>query len=429
MSKLQQTLLPIKLEESKERLTSLAGLVLVEEWGRAKGVWARVDQLFAQPGSGRGYAASEYVRPLVWLLHAGGRRLEDVRELAAEQGVLEQLGLKRLPSADAIGDWLRRQGKGAGERAVQQTSKELIRSYLKTLAEEITIDPDATIIEADKREAEWTYQKVKGYQPLLAYVNEVCVHHEFRAGNVPAGTGALKFIKECEKKIPKGKRLYWRSDSAWYQAEVINHASQSGRTFSITADQDSAVKAVQAQIPGAQWQKFYHRDGSATDREIAETVHCLNETKQAFRLIVLRWPNPQPDLFAATPYFYHALATNREERASAVMHLHNQRGESENWHKELKLGYGMEQLPCGQQQANALFFAIGVLAYNLGVLLRAELLPPQYRHSTVQTLRWQLYRLAGKLVRHGRQWILKVRTESEKLALLLALRKKCFELS
>ncbi len=429
MSKLQQTLLPIKLEESKERLTSLAGLVLVEEWGRAKGVWARVDQLFAQPGSGRGYAASEYVRPLVWLLHAGGRRLEDVRELAAEQEVLAQLGLKRLPSADAIGDWLRRQGKGSGLRAVQQTSKELIRSYLKTLGEEITIDPDATIIAADKREAEWTYQKVKGYQPLLAYVNEVCVHHEFRAGNVTAGTGALEFIKECEKKLPKGKRLYWRSDSAWYQAEVINHCSQGGRTFSVTADQDSAVKAAQAQISEGQWQKFYYRDGLATERQIAETVHCMNETKQAFRLIVLRWPNPQPDLFETTPYFYHALATNREERASAVMHLHNQRGESENWHKELKLGYGMEQLPCGQQQANALFFAIGVLAYNLGVLLRAELLPQQYRHSTVQTLRWQLYRLAGKLVRHGRQWILKVRTESEKLALLLALRKKCFELS
>jgi hypothetical protein len=31
MSKLQQTLLPIKLSESKERLTSLAGLVLVEQ--------------------------------------------------------------------------------------------------------------------------------------------------------------------------------------------------------------------------------------------------------------------------------------------------------------------------------------------------------------------------------------------------------------
>jgi len=429
MSKLQQSLLPIKLSESKERLTSLAGLVVVEEWGRAKGIWARVDQLLGPPGSGRGYQASEYVRPLVWLLHAGGRRLEDVRELAAEQEVLAQLGLQRLPSADALGDWLRRQGKGRGVRAVQRTSKELIRPYLKSLGAEITIDPDATIIEAHKRAAEWTYQKVKGYQPLLCYVNEVCVHHEFRAGSVTAGTGALRFIKECEKKLPSGKRLYWRSDSAWYQAEVVNHCSQGRRTFSITADQDSAVKAAQTQIPASAWQKFYSKDGGATDREISETVHCMNETKQAFRLLVLRWPNPQPDLFTTTPYFYHAIATNRAESASAVIHLHNQRGESENWHKELKLGYGMEQLPCGELAANAMFFAIGVLAYNLGVLLRADLLPAEYRHCTVQTLRWQLYRLAGKLVRHGRQWTLKVRTTSEKLALLLALRKKCLALS
>jgi len=76
-----------------------------------------------------------------------------------------------------------------------------------------------------------------------------------------------------------------------------------------------------------------------------------------------------------------AFATNREESASAVIHLHNQRGESENWHKELKLGYGMEQMPCGELAANALFFAIGVLAYNLGVLLKAELLPAEYRHA------------------------------------------------
>ena len=71
MKKVQQSILPIKLEASKERLTSLAGLVLVEELARAKGLWRRVDELFPAPGSGRGYQASEYVRPLVWMLHAG----------------------------------------------------------------------------------------------------------------------------------------------------------------------------------------------------------------------------------------------------------------------------------------------------------------------------------------------------------------------
>ena len=429
MSKLQQNLLPIKLEQSQERLTSLTGLVLVEELGRAKGLWARVDELFEKPGSGRGYQASEYVRPLIWLLHAGGRRLEDMRELRAEQGVLAQMGLQRLPSTDAIGDWLRRQGEGEGVRAVQQLSQELVWSYLAALPAELTIDPDATIIEAHKREAEWTYEKVKGYQPMLAYVNEVCIHHEFRAGNEPAGARALEFIRAYERKLPAGKKLYLRSDSAYYQAEVINHYSVEGRTFSITADQDCAVKAAIAQIKEAQWQKFARQDGLATDREIAETVHCLEHSQKAFRLLVLRWPNPRPSLFEANPYCYHAVATNRAPSASEIIWAHNQRGESENWHKELKLGFGMEQLPCGQFGANAVFFAMGVLAYNLSLLLKVEVLPAAYRHRTVQTLRWQLYRLAAKLVRHGRQWILKVRTDSEKLALLLAVRKKCAELS
>jgi hypothetical protein len=43
----------------------------------------------------------------------------------------------------------------------------------------------------------------------------------------------------------------------------------------------------------------------------------MNGTKQAFRLIVLRWANPQPGLFEADHYCYHAVATNREEAPSA----------------------------------------------------------------------------------------------------------------
>lgn len=428
MGKLQQTLRPIKLEASEERLTSLGGLLVLEEFSRAKGLWAQVGATFAAPGSGRGYEAEEYVRTLVWLVHAGGRRLTDVRELAAEQEVLAEYGLARVPSPDAIGAWLGRQGKAGGVKRIGALNKKLLRPYLKSLGDELTIDVDATIIEAHKREAEWTYQKVKGYQPLLAYVNEVCVHQEFRGGSVPAGSGALAFIRNCEQRLPGGKRFYWRSDSAFYQAEVFNHCSRGGRTFSITADKDSAVKTVLAQIPEGEWQPLKHREGSATGREIAETVHCMEETKQAFRLIVQRWSNPQPDLFEASPYCYHVVATNREGSASEVIWTHNQRGASENWHKELKLGYGMEQLPCGGLEANAMYFAVGVLAYNLGVLLKAELLPEEYRHRTVQTLRWKLYRMAGKLVRHGRQWVLKVRAGSEQLALLLAVRKKCAEL-
>jgi hypothetical protein len=68
-------------------------------------------------------------------------------------------------------------------------------------------------------------------------------------------------------------------------------------TFTITADQDRAVKAAIRQIPESDWKAYWTREGIATDQEIAETVHSLNESQQSFRLMVVRWKNLQPNLF------------------------------------------------------------------------------------------------------------------------------------
>lgn len=421
---LPQLILPIKMEPSRERLTSLGGLVVLEELARALGVWDRVDQLLEGPHSGRGYQPSEFVQALVWMLHGGGRRLEDLRELRAESEVLRELGLREVPDAGTVGDWLRKQG-AEGVAGIDRLNRELILGCLEQEAEEVILDVDATEIEAEKREAAWTYHKVKGYMPLLGYVHGVCVGQQFREGNVSPGAGIVEFAQDCEAALPSGKRIYFRSDSAAYQAKVINHYSQPGRSFTITADLDAAVRREIANLPATAWRAYPTAEGIATDREIAETVHTMNETKQAFRLIVLRWPNPQPNLFEAGRYCYHAVASNREESAAEVIWQHNGRGNSENWHKELKSGLGMEQMPCGQFSAHALYFAIGVLAYNLAQLLKRQVLPASYRTVTVATLRWKLYRLAGKLVRHARCWILQIQADAEKWLLVQTARQRC----
>jgi hypothetical protein len=396
---------------------------VVEELARAVGLWEEVDGALEGPKSGRGYQPHEFVRGLIWMLHAGGRRLEDLRELRGEQEVLGALGLEALPDAGTAGDWLRRQGE-KGAAALEQISRKLIVPCLVP-GEEVTLDVDATEIEAEKQDAQWTYHHVQGYMPLVGYVDGVCVGHEFREGNESPGAGILEFARHCEAALPTGKKVYFRSDSAAYQAAVINHYSQPGRSFSITADLDVAVKREIRNLSEAAWQAYRTADGLATDREIAETVHSMNGTEQAFRLIVLRWPNPQPNLFAADRYGYHAVATNRQEAASVVIWKHNQRGESENWHKELKVGFGMEQMPCGQFEANAVYFAIGVLAYNLAQLLKRQVLPAAYRTATVATLRWKVYRLAGKLVRHARGWMLQIKADLEKWRLLQCARVCC----
>jgi hypothetical protein len=113
---------------------------------------------------------------------------------------------------------------------------------------------------------------------------------------------------------------------------------------------------------------------------------------------------------------YKAIATNRNESPEEVLRWYNQRGEySENRIKELKIGFGMERMPCGQFEANAVFFRIGVLAYNLGRLFVLKTLDSSWRRHQVQTLRWKLYGTAGKVVFHGGALWLKVRRHLREL--------------
>ena len=170
------------------------------------------------------------------------------------------------------------------------------------------------------------------------------------------------------------------------------------------------MKAVIAEIPEAAWVKW-------RDAEIAETVHSMAKTQNAFRLIVVRRPR-QGDLFDdnAPHYRYTAVASNRIESAADTLEWYVQRGEtSENRIKELKLGFGMERMPCGQLTANAVFFRLGVLAYNLCQGFKRWALQKEWRQHQVQTLRWRLYQIAGKVVRHAGRVYLKVRENVIKL--------------
>lgn len=80
--------------------------------------------------------------------------------------------------------------------------------------------------------------------------------------------------------------------------------------------------------------------------------------------------------------------------------------------------------------ANALYFGLGVLAYNTAQALKLFFLDKEWRRHTIGTLRWRLVEIAGKVIRHGRQLILKLAeyrwrslrffSESESYALSLA---------
>jgi hypothetical protein len=399
-------------------------LALLGEFAIGMGLLEAVDKSLPAPGSGAGYRASEHVLPLVLMLNGGGRSLEDLRQIREDDGLREVLELKRMPSADASGDWLRRGGLGGGLEGLGAVNRRVLKRALKADGmPEYTLDMDATGIEAEKQSAQMTYKGYTGYMPMVGHLaeNGLIVGDEFREGNASPGARNLAFIKYCERQLPQGKRIKaLRSDSAAYQAAVINYCQKHRIAFAIGADLDEAVLRAIKAISGAEWRAYQNG-------HIAETVHCMNKSKQAFRLVVIRRPLQQ-SLFDGVQESekYTVIATNRTESLEQVIRWYNQRGDcSENRIKELKIGFGMERMPCGQFAANAMFFRIGVLAYNVGRLFVLKTLGVGWHRHQVQTLRWKLYETAGKIVFHGRSLWLKVRRQVR--GLFAAIRARSWE--
>lgn len=219
---------------------------MLGEFGVGLGLKQMVDGYLPSPGSGAGYLASEHVLPLILMLNGRGRALEDSREIREDAGLREIFGMKRMPSADASADWLRRSGSDGGLEGLEKVNREVLKRALKDEGRGgYTLGIDATGIEAEKESAKVTYKGYTGYMPMVGDLaeNGMIVGDEFRGGNDSPGARNLDFLKHCERQLPKGKKItVFRADSAAYQTKVINYCEGEGIVFAIGEDLDGAVK-------------------------------------------------------------------------------------------------------------------------------------------------------------------------------------------
>jgi hypothetical protein len=427
---IEQNVLPFKLELTNEKLTPHAGLVLAHEFHLGLGLGRLVDEQLPAAGSNRGYGPSEVVLPLVLMLLGGGSDLEDIGVIARDRALREAARLKQVPAPSTLGDWLRRTGQSdAGMSGLAGVNDRLTRCrYRRVAGREHTLDVDTTIIAAHKQEATRAYDGTMGYQPMVGFLADTrwLLHDEFRTGSAAPQAGGVEFIQACQQRMPAGHQITeLRSDSAFYNHAVTDDCHRQGILYTIAADWDSAVHAAYAALPKAAWTPRPVEEG-ARSREVAETVHAFNDGDHSFRLVFIRDIEDQRHLFDdGRRRRCLAVATNAplEHRATAQVITHyNQRGTMENYIKELKHGFGMRSMPCGQQHANAAWFRIGALAYNLFLMQQAFGLPPELLHATVGTVRWRLYQVAARLVCHARRLVLQVATDAATFAALSDLR-------
>jgi hypothetical protein len=430
---IRQTVLPFKLERTEEKVTARSGLALYAEFMKGMKLEELVDRHMPRAGSGRGFKAISYIEPLSMMLYGGGEAIEEVREIREDHPLREAIQMEMIPSSSAIGDWLRRMGERGGIGGMERVNDGVVRKVLKREERKgYTLMADPTVIEAEKREARMTYLGVKGYRPVVASLKEngLVLAYGFREGNENGnGVEILKKAFEKMSRMGKGKKIEEvLLDAEYYSHEVMDYLDEEEVRWAIVVDQDEAVKTLIKGIREEEWQPYQSQDEITTDREIAETVHAMNRGKLAFRVIVLRWRGRQGDLFKNT-YHYHCIATSMvEETPEEVVWKYNGRGQVENHIKEIKSGFGMEWMPSGDFGANAVYFGIGILTYNLFLAQKLLTMPEPWKAKTIKSIRWLLVEVGGRLVSRSRRMILRICTSLEKVRMYLEMRQRTFEL-
>ena len=429
-----QTILNFKLETTKEKLTPRTGIAIFGEYLKGMNFEAFCNKNVPISNHHKAYTPFEFIYPLILMLHSGGRVLDDIKEIRSDTALSTLLNMKNIPTPGAVTKYLHRHGE-KGETGIKQINKHYLKRWIKSLKdEELILDIDASFIEAHKSTTKYSYKGEPGYMPMIGHINKGWViDADFRDGNAAPASENLEFIKQCQSQLPIGRQFdRVRIDSAGYQAALFNYCDKEKMLFTISGRKDTSVWNGINDIRDDAWETLSKKE------TISEFYHTMDDTDNAFRMIVVK-KDITPILPTLEGYIseevmqqhkdemYYCIATNDNKlTAIEIVRLHRQRGEtSENKIKELKNGFNMSYLPTSNFEANAFYFAIGTLAYNLFLLFK-QILDKSLQHHTVKTIRYKLYNIAGKVISHARETVLKVNEQFRDL--LQRIRIKAYEM-
>lgn len=444
----KEGLLPFKLieDESGEALTSYSGLPLVLETCEALGLARLVKEHVRIKQRQRGYSESQYVQSVIALMAAGGDCLEDIERLRGDGGLKLLVG--ELPSAEAVRFFLygfhdeklleTRPERGAyiaPETAplagLWEVQREVVlKVSRKEEPKQATIDQDATVIESHKEQSRMTYLGERGYQPVINYwvEQDLILADEFRDGNVPAGMDCLSSFMRATRALPASiATLYFRSDSAAYQHKLLDamregielNGKQIPVYFAISADVSEALRGKIVSLSESAWKPLRRltEKGLIEGRkewaevEFIPSDASVEKAMQPDRYLAIRVRPWQTELFAdGNSYHYYAVVTNRwEMEGEELLRWQRERcGSVEKVHDMVKNDLAGGVMPCGRFYANAAWWRLNCLCYNVISIMKRKALPQSFWPVRMKALRFHLIGVAGKVVSHARMTFLKI---------------------
>lgn len=418
-------------------VTAHGGVPALIEHFRSSGAAASVDGSVPYKRRKRGLSASEMCESLLALWACGGEPCEDLDRLRGQDGLELVLG-HGLPAAQTARDFLSCfeepelpllgggrsavREEGLGLRALARASAAVVSDLQARAPQRVaTIDIDATILASSKRAARPCYDGRRGYQPVVALWAEqdAVLADEFRDGNVSAQTGNRRVIERALAALPAGvERVYLRADSALYDHSLMVYLDRRQVGFAISVPVSSGLMRRMRGLDEAAW--HLEREDAGALRHWAEldylpdgAIDQADGVVRRLRYIAIRISRRQGSLFAGGEAVKHfCVVTNRDDPeggdAGNLLRWHRGKaGTVEHAHDVLANEFAAAALPSQKFGANAAWFRLNVVLYNLLSAFKRLGLPEELHRIRPKRLRFLVLNTLARLICHARERVLR----------------------
>lgn len=245
------------------------------------------------------------------------------------------------------------------------------------------------------------------YHPLLAF----CAHTKeilqgwLRCGSAYTSNGTVEFLRQLFAQMPKGIRYLVRGDSGFFDGEILSFLEETRFGYLIKVKLKNLTMLLASKdwkpIPGkAGWEEcqFLY---TCKDWSKGRTFYCV---RQEIKSKI----SPQKTLWNEKEYASFCYVTTEHFSPMQCHETYGARATCETWIDEAKNQMGLGAVRTANFWANSALFQCAILAYNtikwMGICSENDRL----QRWEIKTVRTFLIRLAGKLVRSGRQLTLRM---------------------
>jgi Transposase DDE domain group 1 len=404
---------------ASKRQSVLGGLPAIEAMAQEFGLWSRLRRLSLidpRKRKGSGFGPDAIVAQFIYCFAAGGASLADAERLEEDSLARRLARMDSFADETTLGEWLRAQTPES-----VRAFWELIREFIAWAAQRAQAGRwkygGRAEVFFDDTQLELSGRKFEGAK--INYNGDLALSWQtfwFGPWLADGQLGSPGDVSDALPAMLEGNQSLWAqgesdflADSGSSAAKYLQTISAAGFTnWSVSYNKwTSALERTAAAQPESAWSApvtSVWRDGSPITEQHCLIRHTPEQSEQTFEFAAVRFLK-EGEMF----WNYRFLACEGARRdAAAIFARHKLKGEKEQLLKEVLRGLDLHHPPCAELQANAMFYAIAALAYNLLVTVKLLCLPEECQSWQVKTMLRQIIRLPATLVRHARRLLVRV---------------------